>query len=253
MIIIKILLTNDDGIFAEGINALAKELSKNHRVFVVAPSEERSATGHAITIHHPLRVQEYNYFADNIRAWSVSGTPADCVKLGLEAVLDEKPDVIISGINDGPNLGTDVLYSGTVSAAMEGAIHNVKSIAMSMLLCLHYDTAAKCANQILEFINDESLKDIMLYNVNVPNMKLEDIKGIRSTKLGIRRYENSFDKRFDPRGKVYYWMAGRVIEEEQDIDSDIVRMKEGYISVTPMQYDMTNNKMYEILKEKLNK
>lgn len=247
----KILLTNDDGIFAPGIKVLANELSKSHEIYIVAPDTERSAAGHSITIHHPLRVKEHPEFGDNIKAWSVTGTPADCTKIALEAILTEYPDLIISGINNGANLGTDVLYSGTVSAAMEGAIHDITSIAMSInsFTNHHYLAAAKYVPKILDLINSSNLPNI-LYNVNVPNLPYEEIKGIAVTRLGFRRYKNEFEERLDPRGKKYYWMAGTSVKIDQPEDSDLYKIEEGYVTLTPMHYDMTYDKYLDVLNDK---
>lgn len=243
----KILVTNDDGIFAEGIYKLASALNSIHNVYVVAPDRQRSATGHAITMHHPLRVKKVKFFDTDIKAWSVDGTPSDCVKLGIEALLKEAPDIVISGINDGPNLGTDVLYSGTVSAAIEGAIQGVQSVAVSMVGFekLNYDTAASFSSIIVDKLIRTKLPKDTLLNVNVPNLLKDEIKGIRVTTLGTRKYDNSFIRREDPRGQEYYWLGGKVIEEVQDTRSDINAINDQYISVTPIHYDLTKFDLIE--------
>lgn len=237
----KILITNDDGIFAEGIYKLAKKLNEKFEVYVVAPDRQRSATGHAITMHHPLRANKINFFDTNISAWAIDGTPADCVKLAVEALLDEKPDVIISGINDGPNLGTDVLYSGTVSAAIEGAIHGIQSMAVSMVgrENLNYNLGANFSFTLVEKLKEKKLPKDTLLNINIPNCKKEEINGVKITTLGIRRYKNSFVKRTDPRGQAYYWLGGEVIKEVQNASSDITCIEGKYISVTPIHFDLT--------------
>lgn len=247
----KILVTNDDGIFAEGIYKLAKVLSEKHEVFVVAPDRQRSATGHAITMHHPLRARQIKFFDTDIAAWSVDGTPSDCVKLALEAILDEKPDFVISGINDGPNLGTDVLYSGTVSAAIEGAIHGINSLAISMAYTknIDYDIGAKFAYRMIDKFKEESLPKDTLLNINIPNCSREDVCGVKITSLGIRRYKNSFVERVDPRGHSYYWLGGEVIEETQSENSDINCVKDKYISVTPIHYDLTKYNLLETIEK----
>ncbi|MDK2919113.1 MAG: 5/3-nucleotidase [Candidatus Petromonas sp.] len=237
----KILVTNDDGIFAEGIYKLAKNLNKYYDVRVVAPDRQRSATGHAITMHHPLRAKKIKFFDTDIHAWAVDGTPSDCVKLAIEALLTEKPDIVISGINDGPNLGTDVLYSGTVSAAIEGAIQGVQSVAVSMVGTRNqnYDIGVQFSLSIVEQLKRKELPKDTLLNVNIPNCNGEDIQGVRITQLGIRKYKNSFIKRIDPRGQSYYWLGGEVIQEEQHDNSDVCSVEENYISVTPIHYDLT--------------
>ncbi len=242
------LITNDDGIFAEGIYKLAVKLNEEYEVYVVAPDRQRSATGHAITMHHPLRANKVSLFDTNIEAWAVDGTPADCVKLAVEALLEKTPDLIISGINDGPNLGTDVLYSGTVSAAIEGAIHGIQSIAVSMAESrdINYNLAVNYISKLLLNLKDKELPFDTLLNINVPNTNF--IKGVKITTLGIRRYKNSFIKRNDPRGKDYYWLGGEIIEEKQSSDSDVVAVNNGYISITPIHYDLTKYNFIEELK-----
>lgn len=246
----KILVTNDDGIFAEGIYKLAKKLNEQHEIFVVAPDRQRSATGHAITMHHPLRAKKSIFFDTNISAWSVDGTPADCVKLALEALLEEKPDFVISGINDGPNLGTDVLYSGTVSAAVEGAMHGIQSIAVSMAYTkdIDFDLGAELAYKMVEEFKERKLPDDTLLNVNIPKGSKEELGGTKITTLGIRRYKNTFVKRYDPRGNEYYWLGGEIINKTQNDDSDIVCIKNKYISVTPIHYDLTKYDLAESMK-----
>jgi len=249
--ILRILVTNDDGIFAEGIYKLAKKLSKQYEVIVVAPDRQRSATGHAITMHHPIRANKISFFDTEISAWSVDGTPSDCIKLALEALLEEKPDFVISGINDGPNLGTDVLYSGTVSAAVEGAIHGIQSIAVSMAYIkdIDFDLGAEFACKMINELKVKKLPKDTLLNINIPEGSKEDIGGARITTLGIRRYKNAFVKRQDPRGNEYYWLGGELINETQNKDSDIVCIKDKYISITPIHYDLTKFDLVETMKK----
>lgn len=248
----KILVTNDDGIFAEGIYTLAKELQRVGKVIVAAPDLERSATGHAITIHHPLRVNKVKFFDTDIEAYSISGTPADCVKLAVEGLLkDRKPDIVISGINNGPNLGTDVIYSGTVSAAIEAAIMDIPSMAISMgsTNIKQYKDAAEYACRIAkEILHHKDIVDTII-NINYPTCCKSEIKGVKVTKLGIRKYSNSFIERKDPRGNSYYWAYGTVIEMEQNKESDIVAIQNNYISITPIHFDLTNFKTFEKIKK----
>lgn len=248
-----ILITNDDGIRANGIIELAKEMSKYHNVYVVAPESQRSATGHAITIHNPIMVNE-EYIDDKIKAYSISGTPADCVKVGIEALLkDVNIDIVLSGINNGPNLGTDVIYSGTVSAAIEGFVQNKPSLAFSFnefnVDKEVYKTISKYASDIVNKITDklDILNDCIL-NVNIPS---GEIKGTKITRLGERKYDNVLEERFSPYGKRYFWIGGKIKELKQETDSDIIAIEEGYITITPINIDMTNNEKIDRLKTEL--
>ena len=215
----KILVSNDDGIAANGIRCLTETLALEHEVYVIAPDRERSAAGHSLTLHTPLRVEEVEAYHGVKRAWVTTGTPGDCVKIGINAILskDEQPDVIISGINHGPNLGADILYSGTVSCAMEGAMLGVPSIAIS-LASMRYEYenfkyAAKFANLLLPKLKEFTFPKKSLLNVNIPALDEEDIAGVAITELGRRMFTDNYEKRVDPRGKVYYWMAGEMINE----------------------------------------
>lgn len=213
----KILVSNDDGVFALGIRALANGLAKaGHEVTVVCPNRERSATGHGLTLHEPLRVEQAEgVFASEVTAWACSGTPSDCVKLALDAILPEKPDFLVSGINHGANLGTDVLYSGTVSAAMEGVLEGVNAIAISLLSGYpNFQPAADFAVQLVTELKTRPLSLPVLLNVNIPPVEPIKIQPPLITRQGVRRYFDQFEKRVDPRGRTYYWLAGEVIEEE---------------------------------------
>jgi 5'-nucleotidase len=247
----RILVCNDDGIEAQGIYFLAKELSKLGEVIVVAPDKQRSASGHGITIHDPLRAEKVNFFDTNLEAWAVDGTPTDCVKLAMECLLEKRPDLIVSGINKGPNLGTDVLYSGTVSAAIEGAIFGIPAIAISLASYddLDYRASAKFAASISErLLKNNPLKKDTLLNINVPNIDEKDIKGVKITFLGKRRYQNNFIKRKDPRGKEYFWLGGDIIEEEAKPGSDIDCVSNMYISITPIHFDLSQYDLIDQLK-----
>lgn len=246
-----ILLTNDDGINAPGIQALWQELSTIGTVSVVAPSSEKSASSQAITVHHPIRVDRQCIDNPSICAWRVDGTPTDCVKLAVEALLSDPPDVVVSGINQGPNLGTDVLYSGTVSAAIEAALFNIPAIAVSLDSWKSDDflPAARFARHLVETLVKQHLPPNTLLNVNVPALTETELKGVSITKLGVRLYENTFDQRTDPRGRTYYWMGGSVVENENDPDSDITAIKQGKISVTPIHFDLTNYKIMDMIKQ----
>jgi 5'-nucleotidase len=232
-----ILVSNDDGITAPGIRALTRALTEVAKVTVVAPDRERSATGHAITVHHPLRVRPVKdfYGAD---AFSVDGTPADCVKIALEALPIERPDLVIAGVNRGANLGTDVLYSGTVSAAIEGAILGFPAIAVSLADYREdgYEAAANFAAYLASTWHRQNLPPDTLLNVNWPKGTPKDIK---ITSLGKRRYMNTFEKRHDPWGREYFWMSGEVVADP-DEKSDVWAVKNGYVSLTPIHFDLTN-------------
>jgi 5'-nucleotidase len=248
-----VLLTNDDGIHAEGIQILGDTLFKeeNINLFVIAPDHERSATGHAITMHRPLRAEEVKFFHnEDLKGWSVNGTPADCVKLAIEYLLPQKPDLVISGINRGANVGTDVLYSGTVSAAIEATIFGIPAMAVSLTVQddADFSFAADFIKRILRVICQNNLPKNTLLNINVPGKPRQEIAGVAITRLGMRHYRNAFQKRVDPRGRDYYWLAGELVKtsnmEEQD--TDIWAIENSYISITPVHFDLTN---YNLLKD----
>lgn len=254
----RVLVSNDDGIFALGIRTLANTLAAaGHEVTVVCPDRERSATGHGLTLHQPIRAEQIvGIFDPTVAAWSCSGTPSDCVKLALHALLDPRPDVVLSGINHGPNLGTDVLYSGTVSAAMEGAIEGIPSIAMSLVgfTDQNFQVAADFARSLLAQKTAAAtalLAEPVLLNINIPNVAdASEIAGALVTRQGLRRYIEQFEKRQDPRGKSYYWLAGEAIEDIEQphhqhlpaaIRTDVRAIKDRYITIAPLQFDLTDS------------
>jgi len=248
----RILVSNDDGINAEGLYKLAKALTSLGKVLVVAPESERSASGHSITMHKPLRSNRIDFFGSDIEAWSINGTPSDCVKFALEVLAKGEIDLVVSGINRGPNMGTDVLYSGTVSAAIEGTIYGKPSIAFS-LCCnenCNFDTASIIASDICRKLYLFGIEKDTVINVNIPYCPKENIKGIKITKLGVRKYKNCFIERKDPRGRSYYWLAGELDDVEDDEDTDIKAIKDNYVSITPIKIDLTNEKIYKEMKEK---
>lgn len=254
----KILISNDDGILANGIHALMEALSAaGHEVYVVAPDRERSAAGHSLTLHTPLRVEEVDPKYGAKRCWITTGTPGDCVKLAINAILseDEKPDLVISGINHGPNLGADILYSGTVSCAMEGAMMGYPSIATSLAsMRTDYEDFKVTASIIVALITKLDTYKIpprTILNVNVPGLEKEDIAGIAVTELGSRMFTDEYEKRIDPRGKVYYWMAGELITEPDDANTDISAVRNNLISVTPITYEMTRMNIMKDLEANL--
>ncbi|MDR3592368.1 MAG: 5'/3'-nucleotidase SurE [Negativicutes bacterium] len=247
----RILLTNDDGINAPGIQALWQELSAIGEITVVAPDSERSATSQAITVHHPIRVDEFCIENPPICAWRVGGTPTDCVKIAVEALMKDKPDVVVSGINQGPNMGTDVLYSGTVSAAIEGALHGIPAIAVSLTnwQAADFGPAARFARKLVLTMAERSLPPNTLLNVNVPSLPAEQLKGVAITKLGVTEYENTFERRLDPRGRTYYWMGGSLVDSRNEEGTDVEVVKQGKISVTPIHFDLTNYAIMHLLEE----
>ncbi|HEY9712957.1 MAG TPA: 5'/3'-nucleotidase SurE [Chroococcales cyanobacterium] len=240
----KILISNDDGIHSKGIRVLAERLAEEdiHEVYVVAPDRERSATGHSLTLHKPLRTATVEFSSHVKAAWSTTGTPSDCVKLAVMELLPERPDIVISGINNGPNLGSEVLYSGTVAAAMEGAFLDIPSVAVSMEYGekRHWEVAAEFINSLVSLFPKAHLAPRTLLNVNVPNLPSEDIQGVLITELGVRLYNDWFEKRTDPRGRVYYWLAGHAIDEGEAEHSDAWAVYNKNISITPISFNMTD-------------
>ncbi len=249
----KILISNDDGILSNGIRSLIEALSKQHDVYVVAPDRERSAAGHSLTLHTPLRVEELDAKYGAKKCWMTTGTPSDCIKLAINALLSEfeKPDIVISGINHGPNLGADILYSGTVSCAMEGAMMGYPSIATSLAsLRNEYEDFKFASDFIAELLNRLDKYKIppkTILNINIPGLEKEDIAGIAITELGNRILTDNYEKRIDPRGKVYYWLAGELINEPENASTDIAAVRNNKISITPVTYEMTRKNIIQDL------
>lgn len=245
----RIVLTNDDGIYSDGIRALIRRLEPEHEVYVFAPDRERSATGHAITLHHPLRAEKVQFRDTRSECWAIDGTPSDCVKLGIEGILKELPDLVISGINKGANLGTDILYSGTVSAALEGILMGVPSLAISLAAHEGWDftCAADFTAQIIAWLQENPLRKLTLLNINVPSLPKDEIAGVAITKLGSRSYTNSFERRTDPRGRVYYWLAGEVVDDLEAEGTDLIAIKNNQISITPVSIQLTDVEMLQDL------
>ncbi len=236
----RILISNDDGITSPGLYALYSYMKQIGLVHVVAPEAEQSATGHAITLEYPLRVKDYA-MEDGFIAHAVTGTPADCTKIALRALLPEKPDILISGINRGANLGVSVIYSGTVSAATEGCILGIPSIAISLtsFKSVDYEVAGTFAVELVQWVFKNSLPKGVLLNVNIPAVSKEQIQGVKVTRLSRSRFEEFFDKRVDPQGRVYYWLSGNVLESSTEADLDDNANKKNYITVTPLHFDLT--------------
>lgn len=247
----RILLSNDDGYLADGINALAAQLRDVGDVWMVAPDRERSAASHAISLHKPLRIRELSE-----RRYAVDGTPSDCVYLALHHIMDGPPDIVLSGVNHGANLGTDVIYSGTVSAAMEGAVLGYRAVAVS--LCLpeseespaapRFDTAARVACEVARSALDRPMPSGVLLNVNVPNRHYDDLMGIKLCRLGFTQWTDNCEARFDPRGRPYYWIGGERCGHDDIPDSDNNCISEGAVSVTPVHYDVTDYRSFDYVR-----
>jgi 5'-nucleotidase len=236
----KILLTNDDGIYAPGLFALFQALKSDYELTIVAPESEMSAVGHAITFTLPLRVQEVKRNG-SFYGYAITGTPADCVKIAVQELLDGPPDIILSGINPGANVGVNILYSGTVSAATEGAFLGVKSAAISLNSRQHPDFrfAAQFSKEIIRFMMESGLKDGTALNVNIPAVHREKIAGVCFTEQGTSRFEERFERRRDPRGKVYYWLSGETPIDQGNPDTDAIALKENRITITPIHCNLT--------------
>ena len=246
---LNILISNDDGIFADGIRSLArKALERGHNVTVVCPDQERSATGHGLTLQNPIRIENADaLFEKGIRAWGCSGTPADCVKLALTELLDKKPDLVLSGVNQGPNLGTDIFCSGTVAAAMEGTLENIPSMAISLasFKCRNFEFASEVALKIAEQALKSTWPNSLLLNLNIPPCEANEIIGGSWTRLSIRKYKNQFMKREDPRGDTYYWLAGEAVLDlnskgygPKNWPSDVSQIQKNKLSLTPLEPDL---------------
>jgi 5'-nucleotidase len=244
-----ILVTNDDGINSLGLHALVRELEGEAETFVVAPEHERSATGHAITLHKPLRAVPTILPESNVKAWATNGTPADCVALGVLGLLAGRPDIVISGINVGPNLGRDLTYSGTVSGAMEGTIFRIPSLAVSVgaFRDTIFEVAAGFARRLVRQVVERGLPEDTLLNVNVPNLPKDQIKGVKITRQGEKRYISKLEKRTDPRGRPYYWLTGAPAPQQDAEGTDSWALALGYISVTPIRLNMTDPDALEAL------
>jgi 5'-nucleotidase len=243
-----ILVCNDDGIDAPGIHALAQELKTIGRVTVIAPDRQQSAVGHAITMQSPLRVVEFRkdgaFFG-----YAVKGTPADAVKLGVKCLLKEPVDLLVSGINHGSNTAINIIYSGTVSAATEGTVLGIPSIAMSLTTYEEYDfgVAARFAKKLALEVQEHGLPVGTLLNVNVPALPESAIRGVKITKQGVSSWADTFDKRCDPAGREYYWLTGKMDVTDTDPETDQLAIQAGYISVTPVHYQLTDEVQRKVM------
>jgi 5'-nucleotidase len=244
----RILLANDDGIHAPGLLALKIALTEaGFDVFVCAPHRPRSAASHALTLHKPLRAEQTT-LGDGSIGWAVSGTPADCVLLGIEALTTQPIDLVVSGINHGPNLGWDVLYSGTVAAAREAAIRSLPAIAVSTAdfgPAMHYETAANfIAKTLAPKVLAHGLPKNVLLNVNVPNVPEMQLKGVKIVPKSERRYKDAVETRLDPSGRAYYWIGGKPLGTDTLPGSDVEAVGQNYISITPLHLDLTAEKHF---------
>lgn len=240
-----ILVTNDDGIISPGIRALVEVMIKFGEVTVVAPDSPQSGMGHAITIHDPLRLHKVDVFNDlNVPSYQCSGTPVDCVKIAIDKILHRKPDLCVSGINHGSNASINVIYSGTMSAAMEAAIDGIPAIGFSLLdFSFEADfSAAKVYAEIIvrNMLNVGINRDALL-NVNFPKLPLSEIKGMKVCRQANAKWEEEFDERRDPNGKNYYWLTGKFVNHDQGQDTDVWALDNGYVSIVPVQFDLTHH------------
>lgn len=240
----RILLSNDDGCTAPGLLVLAEQLRSAHHVDIVAPDRNRSAASNSLTILHPLRVQRH---ADGTVC--VDGTPTDCVHIALASLLDETPDMVVSGINNGPNLGDDTLYSGTVAAAMEGRHLGLAAVAVSCAAYnpKHYDTAARATLRIVERLREEPFPGNTILNVNVPDLPWDELKGFEVTRLGHRHQAEKVEQTLDPRGRPIYWVAPAGAGADCGPGTDFHAVENGYVSITPLVVDLTRHNALERL------
>jgi len=236
-----ILVTNDDGITAPGIRALVEAMQRIGNVTVVAPDSPQSGMGHAITIHDPLRMDKVNVF-EGVDAYQCSGTPVDCVKLAVNKILHRKPDICVSGVNHGSNSSINVIYSGTMSAAMEGAIEGIPSVGFS-LLSYKYDADFTGAQHYAELIVRTVLKsnpwNQLLLNVNIPSLPTKEIKGVKICRQAIGKWKEEFDERNDPNQRKYYWLTGKFVNPDLGEDTDEWALANNFVSVVPVEFDFT--------------
>lgn len=247
---LKILLTNDDGIYADGIYAIYKELVKLGDVIVVAPDSEKSSISHAITLSQPLfckKISQKNKF----NGFGINGTPADCVKLALKVILKEKPNLIVSGINLGPNDGCSVFYSGTVAGAREGCLSNIPSIALSLDTFTNPDfsNAAKWGIKVIKKALNTTFPNGTFLNINIPNVPTKEVKGIKYVQQGLIPIHGVFKKQTDPNGREYYWMSGKIPKVKHDDSMDTSAVQNNYVTVVPIKTDSTDYVFLKQLKE----
>lgn len=247
-----ILVTNDDGVSAPGLRALVQAMTEIGNVVVVAPDKPQSGMGHAITIGDPLRIEKVHLFGQ-IEAYQCSGTPVDCVKLAKDKILHRNPDLCVSGINHGSNSSINVIYSGTMSAAVEACIESIPAIGFSLLdysFEADFSAAAHYAKTISRLLLKNTLPPGTLLNVNFPKLPLDEIKGIKVCRQAIAKWQEDYDERVDPRGHKYYWLTGKFVSNDKGEDSDEWALNQGYVSVVPVQYDLTAKHAIEFMQQK---
>ena len=248
-----ILITNDDGVTAPGIRSLVEAVKDLGKIVVVAPDKPQSGMGHAITIGSPLRLQKV-HLMDDVETWQCSGTPVDCVKLAVDKVLHRKPDLCLSGINHGANHSINVIYSGTMSAAIEASIESIPSIGFSLLdysMEADFTGAQKYARLLVEQLLKRKLDKHFCLNVNFPNVDVSLIKGVKVCRQAYAKYVEDFNERKDPSGKNYYWLTGEFKNFDKGKDTDVWALEHNFVSVVPVQFDLTNYKLKEELETKL--
>ncbi len=248
-----ILVSNDDGVTAPGIQALAEVAREFGEVVVVAPNKPQSGMGHAITINDALRIEDHS--SNNNAIFSTTGTPVDCIKLAVNEILDRKPDLVLSGINHGSNASINILYSGTMSAAIEGGMEGIPSIGFSLLdhsIDADFEPSKHIVRKLLEQFTNHPLKPSTCLNINIPKLGVAEIAGIRVCRQAKAYWREDFDKRTDPSGKEYYWLSGKFIDQDSGDDTDIAALRNGYVSVVPVQFDLTSHEMIETLNNTIN-
>ncbi|GAB3347736.1 5'/3'-nucleotidase SurE [Arachidicoccus ginsenosidivorans] len=249
-----ILITNDDSIHAPGIRALVEAVASLGEVVVVAPDKPQSGMGHAITIGSPLRLAKVSLFGAAVESYTCSGTPVDCVKLAVDRVLHRKPDICLSGINHGANHSINVIYSGTMSAALEASIEGIPSLGLSLLdpsVEADFAGAQKYTKLLVESLLNKKLDKHLCLNVNFPAVPPELIKGVKTCRQAYAKYEEDFEERIDPAGKKYYWLTGEFVNFDEKPDTDVWALANNYVSVVPVQFDLTNYRLKEILEKQL--
>ncbi|MEO8720854.1 MAG: 5'/3'-nucleotidase SurE [Ginsengibacter sp.] len=247
-----ILVTNDDGITAPGIHSLVKAVKDLGDVVVVAPDKPQSGMGHAITIGVPLRLDKVKDFFDGAEAWQTNGTPVDCVKLAVDKILHRKPDICLSGINHGANHSINVIYSGTMSAAMEASIESIPSIGFSLLdysIEADFNAAEFYVHKIVKSLLERKMQKHFLLNINFPAVPLDLMNGIKVCKQAYAKYEEDFDERLDPHGRKYFWLTGEFKNFDTGEDTDVWALEHNYVSVVPVQFDLTNYKLKQDLEK----
>lgn len=252
----RILIVNDDGIHAKGIRTIATRLAKNHEVTVVAPDSEKSATSHSITLFRPLRVAKTEPAGlEGVDCYVIDGQPVDCTKIGINHVMKTDVDLVVSGINHGQNMGSDIIYSGTVAAAIDAAIMGYRSLAVSTAAHFpkHLDTAAEIAANLIDGDLFSKATNGVVYNLNVPDLPLHEIKGLKVSRQGKTVYQDGVDIRHDPRGNEYIWMDGSLIQDKTVEDTDVSLVRRGYASIMPIKYDLTDKEHIQELFCKIEK